>query len=602
MKTESMKHFTVILLFVMICAGATSARAARTGSLVEPVQLKQWIDAGYRTEGGERVVIIDVVPGSREKDTWFAGSAETLKRTTAQKHGERSPQYRLIDELDRKGAMGHIPGAFVIISHAGLEVADRSEGPVETEHQVGTGAGIDNLLRDHGITFNDVIVITSAQQNPWMVCGPRLWWTLYYWGFSPEKIKLLNGGNKGYALAGYPLQKGVNEPAVTPSTMSVADFPSHRFEVRVSLDEMISLVDGGDTSNGKVFLLDNRQPSATYYLEDVALGDGKPGADGIPDLFQVPGYRYDPQTKLFTRDGDKSLFTVSEMLFGKGTAGGESPRARFNPVVHPPIPLPNPFVAVHSVPSPSRNAPASPLSIPVGIKPADFEGMIKGAHLVKTAAYDITVPALVGPDNRFKSKEDLLALFAKAGIDGSKAVILYCNTGALSSFYFYALHEICGFRNVRIYDGSWMEWSILTAFEPVDATYVRRDIGMLYPAYPAMAPALPFFYGRNNYLEWDGKGLVDAASGASATPDQVKPGGSLNGKLRWDTVHRSEHVVFRPSEKVNDPKRYRTFNSDIDWPPVDTITDYEGKADRISAEDNAYSKNKDITAVRLRSE
>jgi hypothetical protein len=73
-----MKQITLILLFALICVGATSAQAARTGSLVEPAQLKKWIDAGYRTEEGERVVIIDVVPGEDSRESWFAGDPAKL--------------------------------------------------------------------------------------------------------------------------------------------------------------------------------------------------------------------------------------------------------------------------------------------------------------------------------------------------------------------------------------------------------------------------------------------------------------------------------------------------------------------------------------------
>jgi hypothetical protein len=50
-------------------------------------------------------------------------------------------------------------------------------------------------------------------------------------------------------------------------------------------------------------------------------------------------------------------------------------------------------------------------------------------------------------------------------------------------------------------------------------------------------------------------------------------------------VHRSEHVVFRASQKIQDPKKYKTYNSDTDWPEVDTVPDYAGKADKISVED-----------------
>lgn len=172
-----MKTVTVGLLLVVaafsIMTGTVLA-AQQPGSLVEPAQLKKWIDNGYRTEKGERVVIVDVVTVESDRDSWFAGNADTLKTMTARRYGERSPQYRLIGELDRRGALGHIPGAIISISHTGHEVTGRNDGPLEAEHEIGTGPLIDKLLRNSGITRGDVIVITSAKQIPWMSCPPRL--------------------------------------------------------------------------------------------------------------------------------------------------------------------------------------------------------------------------------------------------------------------------------------------------------------------------------------------------------------------------------------------------------------------------------------------
>jgi 3-mercaptopyruvate sulfurtransferase SseA len=571
-------HLLLIPLLLFVLAGSSLA-VTLPQSLLEPAQLKKWIDNGYRTEKGERVVIINVVPNPSDQFSWFAGDVDKLKEMVSARFGDRSPQYHLIVQLATKGELGHIPGSLYLTSHAGGEVADRSEGPMLTEHQIADGARIDAMLQKLGVTKDDVLVLASPQQNPWMVCAPRLWWSLYYWGFSPEKLRLLDGSTKGYADAGYPLQKGVEQPAVTPSHFSVAQLPTRRLNIRVGLEEMISLVDSGKTSRGDVYLLDARQPPVAYYLKDERTANGAAGSDGIPDIYQVPGFSYNPKGKLFTRTSDKTVFTLSQMFFSPTSNDGKAPRAPFNMVANPPIPLPNPWVAIHSTPSEQHFA------IPLCVKGSSFEGIIKGAHLVKDPRYNITVPALVGPDNRYKSKAELLKLFAMAGIDGKKPVILYCNTGAVSSFYFYAMHEICGFKDVRMYDGSWVEWGDLTAFEPADTTYVRSDVEMVYPAYPAMVPGIAFFDGKNNYLEWDGNRLVDAVTGKPASALQVKPGGTLKGNPKWDTVHRSEHVVFRASQKIQDPKKYKTYNSDTDWPEVDTVPDYSGKASKIKDED-----------------
>ena len=63
----------------------------------------------------------------------------------------------------------------------------------------------------------------------------------------------------------------------------------------------------------------------------------------------------------------------------------------------------------------------------------------------------------VNEDGTFKSEEELKALFAEVGIDGSKPIITYCRIGERSSHTWYALSKILGY-DVRNYDGSWTEY------------------------------------------------------------------------------------------------------------------------------------------------
>lgn len=93
---------------------------------------------------------------------------------------------------------------------------------------------------------------------------------------------------------------------------------------------MISLVDSGKTTNGEVVLLDVRQPASAFYLKDDRKADGTRGEDGTPDIFQVAGYRYDASDGFFTREKDKAVFTLSEMLFSARTADEKAPRVSLN--------------------------------------------------------------------------------------------------------------------------------------------------------------------------------------------------------------------------------------------------------------------------------
>ncbi len=64
-------------------------------------------------------------------------------------------------------------------------------------------------------------------------------------------------------------------------------------------------------------------------------------------------------------------------------------------------------------------------------------------------------------DGTFKSVEDLRALYANEGIDGSKAVIAYCRIGERSSHTWFVLKYLLGYEKVSNYDGSWTEWGNL---------------------------------------------------------------------------------------------------------------------------------------------
>lgn len=60
-------------------------------------------------------------------------------------------------------------------------------------------------------------------------------------------------------------------------------------------------------------------------------------------------------------------------------------------------------------------------------------------------------------DGAFKSPAELKALYAAAGIDGSKPIITYCRIGERSSHTWFALSKILGY-SVKNYDGSWTEY------------------------------------------------------------------------------------------------------------------------------------------------
>lgn len=58
----------------------------------------------------------------------------------------------------------------------------------------------------------------------------------------------------------------------------------------------------------------------------------------------------------------------------------------------------------------------------------------------------------------FRSREDILALAASRGLTPDDEIIIYCFKGARAANTYVALSQ-AGFKKLRIYMGSWNEWS-----------------------------------------------------------------------------------------------------------------------------------------------
>jgi thiosulfate/3-mercaptopyruvate sulfurtransferase len=93
-------------------------------------------------------------------------------------------------------------------------------------------------------------------------------------------------------------------------------------------------------------------------------------------------------------------------------------------------------------------------SSPYGIDFCPRKGRIPGAVWLEW--YRMMKPGEEVPV--FKSKEELQAECATVGIDADSTVYLYCFKGARASNTFVALKE-AGVKDVRMYFGSWNEWS-----------------------------------------------------------------------------------------------------------------------------------------------
>ena len=93
-------------------------------------------------------------------------------------------------------------------------------------------------------------------------------------------------------------------------------------------------------------------------------------------------------------------------------------------------------------------------SSPYGKDYAPRKGRIPGAKWVEW--YRFMKPSALGP--MMKSPDEVKAEAATAGISTDDTIYLYCFKGARASNTFLALKQ-AGFDDVRMYFGSWNEWS-----------------------------------------------------------------------------------------------------------------------------------------------
>ena len=59
----------------------------------------------------------------------------------------------------------------------------------------------------------------------------------------------------------------------------------------------------------------------------------------------------------------------------------------------------------------------------------------------------------------WKKREELEKVFAESGVTKDKEIVVYSRTGGDASHLYFTLRYVLGFPHVRLYRGSWVEWS-----------------------------------------------------------------------------------------------------------------------------------------------
>ena len=567
----------------------------KVNALLSAPELYQWIKNGYKTPDGKRVIIIDIAQ-DESFVPFYEGDVEALKEAGMSWAGY----------ADREGFLGHIPGAQLFISHeAGGHIGKRNDGPMIVEHQMGNEKTINTFMQNQGITRDSVVVLTAADLTSPPYCVTRPFATLRYWGMSINNLRVLDGANIGWVqyikqnhaaeFSALGLRKGAPKEEVKPSTLQVRDFPKRFFETRATLGDVFKTMDEGRVARGEVMLLDNR-PFSPLFIKDIS------------------------------KFASSIKGSVLPLPAGKDGAAG------FDPKEFSPLQTTDSNMGL-------MNSKQGPIPFIAGPKAEAFDGQLRGANLVKgkTAKgelYDIGAgsffnfvplkddagkpvfmlfgtykkPADVATPAPWAKKASVEAMFQRLFPDKNQEIIVSCNSGAWASIHHFFLSQVLGYKQAKIYDGSQMEWGNLAAFEPNDKNpqaalrVVRPDVYTWLPTPPSNMPAMAALASEAHPFQVnkraDGKYVaLDEVTGETCVVDAadcwIKTGGTLHGNTKWDTVSRSQHVLFRPSARVNTGVRGKRddvlktveYNKSFDWAEVKVFPDYSGEANLTSVED-----------------
>jgi len=88
---------------------------------------------------------------------------------------------------------------------------------------------------------------------------------------------------------------------------------------------------------------------------------------------------------------------------------------------------------------------------------ANCPGVKREGHI--PGAVNLPYSLVFAKDGLFKTREDLQALASKhVGDNRKREIIVVCSNGQFASAWWFALSEILGYMDVRIYDGSMEDW------------------------------------------------------------------------------------------------------------------------------------------------
>jgi 3-mercaptopyruvate sulfurtransferase SseA len=139
-------------------------------------------------------------------------------------------------------ARKHIPDAFNL-DYASELTMTREEGLGPAIQMMLSGPRMDGIVQKLGIDAATIVVLTIPRGSTDLETYQQsvAYWTFRYWGFSRDRVKILNGGDDAWDAAGRALTDAILVPA--RSTYTVSGNKILKDSLRTSAGEMLAFVD-----------------------------------------------------------------------------------------------------------------------------------------------------------------------------------------------------------------------------------------------------------------------------------------------------------------------------------------------------------------------
>lgn len=92
-------------------------------------------------------------------------------------------------------------------------------------------------------------------------------------------------------------------------------------------------------------------------------------------------------------------------------------------------------------------------------------GAAKPGRIPKSKHQDWAETINYHGDKKFKSLDELAAIYSQIDIKKEDTIIVYCHSGVRSAHTTFVLTQLLQYNNVKNYDGSWVEWSYFDELE-----------------------------------------------------------------------------------------------------------------------------------------